>query len=75
MTNISVTVKSNSKKGDLIITNPDKSLTVFLRARPVDGAANSALIVLLSKHFHVPKTTIKVLKGHTSRQKLITIDD
>lgn len=46
-------------------------LTVFLRAKPHDGEANTALIRLLAKHFDVPKTTIKVVRGQKSRTKII----
>lgn len=73
MTTLSVTVKPGSKKGDLLVTNQDGSLTVFLRARPVDGAANTALIELLSKHFDVPKTGVEILKGRNSRTKLVEL--
>lgn len=47
------------------------NLTVYLRAKPHDGEANAALVKLLAKHFKVPKTTIKILRGAKSRTKLI----
>ena len=50
---------------------PAAELTVYLRAKPHDGEANAALIKLLSKHFKVGKTSIKILRGAKSRQKLI----
>lgn len=68
---ISVTVKPNSKKGPLVVNNPDGSLTVFLREKPHDGEANAALLKLLSAHFNVPKTSLKLKSGATSRHKLI----
>ena len=68
---ISVAVKPNSKKGPLVVNNPDGSLTVFLREKPHDGEANAALLKLLSAHFNVPKTSLKLKSGATSRHKLI----
>lgn len=68
---ISVTVKPNSKKGPLVVNNPDGSLTVFLREKPHDGEANTALLKLLADHFSVPKTSLKLKSGATSRHKLI----
>lgn len=71
----SIFVKPGSKKGPLVVENPNApaSLTVFLRERPHDGAANSALIKLLSEYFDVPKTSIKLLSGASSRHKILEI--
>ncbi len=69
-----VIVKPNSKKGPLVITE-GTNLTVYLREKPVDGEANSALIKVLAKHFRVPKTSISILRGAKARQKLIEILD
>ena len=49
----------------------DGHLTIYLRAKPHDGEANSALLNLLAKHFRVPKTSIKISRGSHSRTKLI----
>lgn len=67
-----VTVKPNSKKGPLVITDGDQ-LTVYLREKPVDGEANAALIKLLSKHFDVAKTRVIIKRGNSARKKLIEI--
>ena len=68
----SVTVKPGSKKGPLVIANGD-NLVVYLREKPIDGAANTALLKLLSAYFKVPKTCIEIKTGHTSRNKRIEI--
>lgn len=76
----SVIVKPGSKKGPLIVEAPvinnsraAKELTVYLREKPIDGAANIALIKVLAKHFHVAKTCIVIKSGAASRHKLIEI--
>ena len=69
---ISVFVKPNSKKGDLVETSPD-GLTVFLRAKAVDGAANQALIKVLAKHFGVAKSSVTIVAGNRSRHKIVEI--
>ncbi|MCB1444581.1 MAG: DUF167 domain-containing protein [Rhizobiaceae bacterium] len=50
---------------------------LLLRARvsapPEDGKANKALIALLSKAFRVPKTSIAIVSGETSRMKNLRI--
>lgn len=67
-----VTVKPNSKKGPLVVARVE-GITVYLREKPVDGAANSALIKLLAKHFSVAKTQIHIKSGQHGRKKLIEI--
>lgn len=78
----SVTVKPGSKKGPLVIESPAmdaaqstaaKNLTVYLREKPVDGAANIALIKILAEHFHVAKSCVVIKSGVSSRHKLIEI--
>lgn len=69
---ISVFVKPNSKKGDLIQATDD-GITVFLRAKAVDNAANNSLVALLAKNYSVPKTCIRIISGHNSRHKIVEI--
>ncbi|MBQ2659526.1 DUF167 domain-containing protein [Candidatus Saccharibacteria bacterium] len=65
------TVKPGSSQQKITETTPG-NLTIFLRAKPHDGEANEALINLLSKHFKVPKTSIRISRGAHSRHKTIT---
>ena len=65
-----VTVKPGSSQEKIVETAPGE-FTVYLRAKPHDGEANTALIKLLSRHFDVPKTTIKITRGQKSRTKTI----
>lgn len=68
----SVIVKPNSKKGPLVLQNGN-TLTVYLREKPIDGEANSALIKQLSRYFDVAKSCIIIKSGANSRQKLIEV--
>lgn len=72
MTKYLVTVKPNSSQEKIIKTSTNE-LMVFLRAKPHDGEANEALIKILSKHFRVAKTNIKITHGSKSRIKIIEI--
>jgi len=51
------------------------ALKVRVQAPPVGGAANGALIELLSRAFGVPKGSVRVVSGETSRTKTVEIDD
>ncbi len=70
MTKFLVTVKPGSSQEKIVQTSPGE-LTVYLRAKPHDGEANTALIKVLSKHFKVAKTTIKIASGSKSKIKTI----
>ena len=67
-----VTVKPNSKKGPFILENAGK-LTVYLREKPIDGEANTALIKNLAKHFNVSKSQVVLKSGQHGRKKLVEI--
>lgn len=49
------------------------SIRARLTAAPVDGAANAALIELLSKRLDLPRRNIEIVRGATGRQKIIEI--
>ena len=72
MNRYTVTVKPGSSQEKIIVTSPSE-LTVYLRAKAHDGEANAALIKLLAKHFDVPKTSIIIVRGATSRVKIIEL--
>jgi len=48
-------------------------LKVAVTEIPEDGKANTALIKLLAKSWHLPKTSISLKRGHTSRIKTLFI--
>ncbi len=70
---LSIIIKPNSTKGPLVEVTDDGSLVVYIREIAADGKANEDLIKLLAKHFNVPKTHITILRGHTSKHKIIEI--
>lgn len=70
MNRYTVTVKPGSSQEKILTTAPGE-LTVYLRAKAHDGEANAALVKLLAKHFDVPKTTIRIVRGATSRTKIM----
>ncbi len=51
----------------------DDALKINLKAPPVDNAANKACIKFLSKTLSIPKSSISITAGHTSRNKRIFI--
>ena len=70
---ITVYVKPGSTKGPLVEVSEDGSLTVFLKQRAVDGAANTALLEVIAKHYKVRKIDVEIESGFTSRIKRLRI--
>lgn len=66
---VNIKISPNSKKNEII--NEGEFSKVKITAQPIDGKANKALIEYLSKNFKIPKTSIKILKGETSKEKTI----
>lgn len=48
-------------------------LKVRVRARPVEGEANDALIRLLARALGVPRSTVSLARGGQSRLKMIEV--
>jgi len=68
---IKVLVKPNAKRSKVESTND--VYIVHVDAPPIKGKANKRLIEILAKYFGVPKSRIKIIHGHNSREKLIEI--
>jgi len=49
------------------------ALKVKVNAPPVDGAANEALVKILSEAFKVPKSRLSIRSGLSSRNKVVEI--
>ena len=47
------------------------AIKIKLTAPPVDGAANKMCIKFLAKCFKIPKTSLEIISGHTSRTKYL----
>ena len=48
-------------------------LKVRVRARPVEGEANAALVKLLAKTLGMPKSAVALERGGQSRTKMISL--
>lgn len=46
------------------------AVKIRLRAPPVEGRANRALIEFLAGTLEIPKSAVELLRGHTGRRKL-----
>jgi uncharacterized protein (TIGR00251 family) len=56
-----------------ILSRHGHAIKVQVHAPPVEGAANAALIDVLAVALGVPRRSIHILRGATSRTKLVEI--
>jgi uncharacterized protein YggU (UPF0235/DUF167 family) len=50
------------------------AIRVRLRAPPVDGAANDALLRFLAGRLEIPRSALTLVSGHTARTKVVALD-
>ncbi len=70
---LEITVKPGSKKIG-IEKNDETHWTVRVHEPPVDGKANQAVIKAISKELGIAKSKIQIIRGESSRIKLLEID-
>lgn len=51
----------------------DACLSVAVRERAHDGAANRAIVVALAEHFGVAPDAVRIIAGQTSRRKVFRV--
>lgn len=66
---VNLRISPNAKKNEII--KDGDIIKVKITALPIDGKANKALVEFFAKNFKIPKTSIEILKGETSKDKTI----
>ncbi len=69
---IYVTAKPNARENK-VEKHDDVHFTVSVQAAPVQGKANAAVIEALAAYFDISKSRVVILRGQTSREKIIEI--
>ena len=71
---LAVRVQPGAKRTAIIgVFGDGAQLKIALQAPPVDGRANEALIEFLAQLAAVPKSSVTILSGHSSRSKVCAI--
>lgn len=66
---LKIRISPNSAKNQMILS--DEVLKLKITAQPIENKANKAVVEYLSKLFKVPKTSIEIVKGDTSKDKTL----
>jgi len=69
---LEVKAKPKAKKSRIVALEGG-TVEVALAAPPVDGAANEELVRFLSEVLSIPKRSITLLRGQSSRTKLLSL--
>lgn len=51
----------------------EDSFRVAVKEPPVQGKANKAIVLALAKYFSLPPSLVRIVAGHTGRQKIVEI--
>ena len=73
MAEISVRVQPRSSQSKIVVK--DGEVKVWVTASPTDGQANAAVCELLADKLGIAKSRVVVLRGHTSRNKVLTVSE
>lgn len=60
-------------KFNRVEVQPDGLVRVHTTTAPTDGKATIDVIKMLAQHYDVPKSSIKLIRGQTSRDKVFEI--
>ena len=66
---LKIRIVPNSSKNEIILE--DEFVKVKVTAQPIENKANKALVEFLSKTFKIPKSSIEIIKGQTSKEKTL----
>ena len=67
-----VKVTPKSSRNALVPGDPVK---VYVTTAPTDGQANKAVIEVVAANLKVAKSRIEIVRGHTSREKTLVVQD
>lgn len=70
---VSAEVRAGAKKRELIYDTARKTFVIRTPKPPEDGKANKDVVDMLAEHFNLPKSAISILRGATSKKKIIKI--
>ena len=62
-------------KEEKIIKISEKEFEVWVKEPPIQGRANLAIIKALADYFKVSPVAVRIVSGHTSRLKIITVEN
>jgi uncharacterized protein (TIGR00251 family) len=69
-----VLIQPGASRDEILGLNEAGSLCLRVKAPPVDGGANEALVQLLAKTLGIRKGSVTLVSGATARNKIIEVE-
>lgn len=66
-------VKAKPSKKQSVEKIDELHFVVSVKEPPVQGRANDAIVGAVANYFGVPRRLVRIVSGHTSRQKILEI--
>ena len=73
MTDLAVRLQPRAKQDEVVAVRGEQ-VVIRVNAPPVDGKANAALTAFIAKRAGVPKSSVSIVRGHASRDKVIRVE-
>ena len=73
MGRVAIRVTARARADEIAGVRAD-AVVVRVKAPPVDGRANEAVRKLLAKRLGVPRGSVRIARGASSRDKLVEVD-
>jgi uncharacterized protein YggU (UPF0235/DUF167 family) len=71
---IKVKAFPNSKKESVVKESDDK-FSVFVKDPAERNLANKRIVYLLSRYFEIPVGKVRIINGHRSSSKILSVDN
>lgn len=69
---LTVVVKPNARRNEVTMRE-DGGFLVLVKAPAAEGKANKVLVEVLAEFFKKPRSSVTILKGKSSRRKIVEI--
>jgi uncharacterized protein len=73
MADLAIRVQPRAKRSE-VAGERGGAVVIRVSAPPVDGKANEAVCTLIAERVGVPKSAVRIVRGESSRDKLVRID-
>ncbi|KJJ85106.1 protein containing DUF167 [Candidatus Omnitrophus magneticus] len=69
-----IEIKVIPKSSRVLVSEENGILKVYVRDAPDKGKANKSVIELIAEKYNVSKNKVKIIRGETSRNKILEIE-
>ncbi|MBI4093903.1 DUF167 domain-containing protein [Candidatus Kaiserbacteria bacterium] len=70
---VKVKVRAGARREKLEVLSP-RELSIAVREKALENAANRRVIELVALHFTVPKSRVRMVRGHRSPSKMLSVE-